>query len=137
MTRVHQQTDRSERVAEMVSEIADMMSTDEQEVVRYRLEASEIDWEIAPGRKVRGYGFNGQVPGPVLEAKQGVPVEIEFTGETFTYRFTEAREIQRNWGRGLRPPGASRCSARKLAARFFPPRPPGYVLAAPYRRYTP
>jgi FtsP/CotA-like multicopper oxidase with cupredoxin domain len=49
------------------------------EVVRYRLEASEVEWEIAPGRSVRGYGFNGQVPGPVLEAKQGVPLEIEFT----------------------------------------------------------
>jgi FtsP/CotA-like multicopper oxidase with cupredoxin domain len=49
------------------------------EVVRYRLEAAEIEWEIAPGRTVRGYGFNGQVPGPVLEAKQGVPLEIEFT----------------------------------------------------------
>jgi FtsP/CotA-like multicopper oxidase with cupredoxin domain len=48
-------------------------------VVRYRLEAGQVDWEIAPGRKVRGYGFNGQVPGPVLEAKQGVPLEIEFT----------------------------------------------------------
>lgn len=48
-------------------------------VVRYRLEAREIDWEIAPGRKVRGYGFNGQVPGPVLEATQGIPLEIEFT----------------------------------------------------------
>jgi FtsP/CotA-like multicopper oxidase with cupredoxin domain len=48
-------------------------------VVRYRLEAAEIDWEIAPGRTVRGYGFNGQVPGPVLETKQGVPLEIEFT----------------------------------------------------------
>src|SRR5918995_2669669 len=49
------------------------------EVVRYRLEASEVEWEIAPGRSVRGYGFNGQVPGPVLEAKQGVALEIEFT----------------------------------------------------------
>ena len=39
-------------------------------VVRCHLEAGEVDWEIAPGRKVRGYGFNGQVPGPVLEAKQ-------------------------------------------------------------------
>ena len=48
-------------------------------VIRYRLEASEIEWEIAPGRTVRGYGFNGQVPGPVLEAKQGVPLEVEFT----------------------------------------------------------
>lgn len=48
-------------------------------VVRYRLEAGDVEWEIAPGRKVRGYGFNGQVPGPVLDAKQGVPLEIEFT----------------------------------------------------------
>jgi FtsP/CotA-like multicopper oxidase with cupredoxin domain len=47
--------------------------------VRHRLEAAEIEWEIVPGRTVRGYGFNGQVPGPVLEAKQGVPLEIEFT----------------------------------------------------------
>ena len=47
--------------------------------VRYRLEAGEIDWEIAPGRTVRGYGFNGQVPGPVLEGKRGVPLEIGFT----------------------------------------------------------
>jgi FtsP/CotA-like multicopper oxidase with cupredoxin domain len=47
--------------------------------VRYRLEATEIEWQIGSGRTVRGYGFNGLVPGPVLEAKQGVPLEIEFT----------------------------------------------------------
>src|SRR5438552_3962496 len=41
-------------------------------------------------------------------------------------------------GRGsLRPPAASRCSARKLAARSFPRRPPAYVLAALVRRFTP
>jgi len=54
-------------------------SSDVESVVRYRLEAGEVDWEIAHGRTVRGYGFNGQVPGPILEAKQGVPLEIEFT----------------------------------------------------------
>ena len=48
-------------------------------IVRYRLEAGEVEWVIAPGRTVRGYGFNGQVPGPVLEAQQGVPLEIAFT----------------------------------------------------------
>src|ERR1041385_8056197 len=48
-------------------------------VIRYRLEASEVEWEIGDGRTVRGYGFNNQVPGPVLEAKQGIPLEIEFT----------------------------------------------------------
>jgi FtsP/CotA-like multicopper oxidase with cupredoxin domain len=67
-------------------------------VTRYRLEASEIEWEIAPGRTVRGYGFNGQVPGPVLEAKQGVPLEIEFTN-----RLPEPTVI--HW-HGLRIPAA-------------------------------
>ena len=67
-------------------------------VVRYRLEAGEVDWEFAPGRTVRGYGFNGQVPGPVLEAKQGVPLEIEFTN-----RLPEPTVI--HW-HGLRIPAA-------------------------------
>ena len=68
------------------------------DVVRYRLEAGEVDWEIAPGRKVRGYGFNGQVPGPVLEARQGVPLEIEFAN-----RLPEPTVI--HW-HGLRIPAA-------------------------------
>src|SRR5689334_15807477 len=67
-------------------------------VVRYRLEAAEVDWEIGPGRKVRGYAFNGQVPGPVLEAKQGTPLEIEFTN-----RLPEPTVI--HW-HGLRIPAA-------------------------------
>jgi FtsP/CotA-like multicopper oxidase with cupredoxin domain len=67
-------------------------------VVRYRLDASEVDWEITPGRKVRGYGFNSQVPGPILEAKRGVPLEIEFT-----YRLPELTVI--HW-HGLRIPAA-------------------------------
>src|ERR1044071_7941728 len=67
-------------------------------VVRYRLEAGEVDWEIAPGHKVRAYGFNGQAPGPVLEAKQGVPLEIEFTN-----RLPEPTVI--HW-HGLRIPAA-------------------------------
>ncbi len=65
---------------------------------RYRLEAGEVEWEIAPGRTVRGYGFNGQVPGPILEAKQGVPLEIEFTN-----RLPEPTVI--HW-HGLRIPAA-------------------------------
>ena len=68
------------------------------EVVRYRLEAAEIEWEIGPGRTVRGYGFNGQVPGPVMEAKQGVALEIEFTN-----RLPEPTVI--HW-HGLRIPAA-------------------------------
>ena len=73
-------------------------SSDVGSVVRYRLEAGEVEWEIVPGRKVRGYGFNGQVPGPVLEARQGVPLEIEFTN-----RLPEPTVI--HW-HGLRIPAA-------------------------------
>ncbi|HKO58022.1 MAG TPA: multicopper oxidase family protein [Thermoanaerobaculia bacterium] len=37
------------------------------------LEARETQWIVA------GYGYNGRVPGPVIEAKQGQPLEIRFT----------------------------------------------------------
>ena len=52
---------------------------DGQEVIRISLEARPTDWEVAPGVTISGYGYNGQVPGPVIEAKQGVPLEIKFT----------------------------------------------------------
>ena len=35
------------------------------------LEARETDWAIRPGLAVRGWGFNGVVPGPTLEARAG------------------------------------------------------------------
>lgn len=39
--------------------------------VEYTLVASEFDWEVKPGKTVRAWGFNQQVPGPVLKAKRG------------------------------------------------------------------
>lgn len=39
--------------------------------VVYHLEASEFGWDIAPGKTVPAWGFNRQVPGPVLKAKKG------------------------------------------------------------------
>ena len=51
----------------------------EQEFIQVELEARETTWEYAPGRKVAGYSFNGQIPGPVIEAKQGVPLQIRLT----------------------------------------------------------
>jgi FtsP/CotA-like multicopper oxidase with cupredoxin domain len=35
------------------------------------LEARPSDWEIAPGHRVNGYAFNGEVPGPTIEARVG------------------------------------------------------------------
>jgi FtsP/CotA-like multicopper oxidase with cupredoxin domain len=47
--------------------------------IRIALEARPTHWEVAPGITISGYGYNGQVPGPVIEAIQGVPLEVAFT----------------------------------------------------------
>lgn len=40
-------------------------------VIEYQFEASEFQWEIAPGKNVPAWGFNQQVPGPVIKARKG------------------------------------------------------------------
>jgi FtsP/CotA-like multicopper oxidase with cupredoxin domain len=39
--------------------------------VTYNLEANTFQWEVAPGKTVEAWGFNNQLPGPVLKAKKG------------------------------------------------------------------
>src|SRR5436190_1707475 len=34
------------------------------------LEAREVDWEFAPGRKIRGFGYNGEIPGPTFDGER-------------------------------------------------------------------
>jgi FtsP/CotA-like multicopper oxidase with cupredoxin domain len=46
---------------------------------RVEIDAREIVWEPNPGKAVRGYGYDGRVPGPVIEATQGEPLEIRLT----------------------------------------------------------
>lgn len=48
-------------------------------VVKVDLDAREMDWEFAPGRRTRGWGYNGQIPGPVLEARVGDVLEVRLT----------------------------------------------------------
>jgi FtsP/CotA-like multicopper oxidase with cupredoxin domain len=43
------------------------------------LHAAEHAWEISPGVVVSGYAFNGQVPGPVIEATVGDTLLVGFT----------------------------------------------------------
>jgi FtsP/CotA-like multicopper oxidase with cupredoxin domain len=43
------------------------------------LEAAEHDWEISPGTVAHGYAFNGQAPGPVIEARVGDTLLVRFT----------------------------------------------------------
>src|ERR671920_1026332 len=47
-------------------------------VVRVDFEAKEFDWSVA-GRTVRGWGYNGSVPGPVIDAHVGDVLEVHFT----------------------------------------------------------
>jgi FtsP/CotA-like multicopper oxidase with cupredoxin domain len=67
-------------------------------VIRVELEARETDWEYAPGRFVRAWGYNGQVPGPVIEARVGDVLEVRLTN-----RLPEPTTI--HW-HGLRVPAA-------------------------------
>lgn len=43
------------------------------------LHAAEHSWEVCPGTVVHGYGFNGQVPGPVIEAAVGDRLLVQFS----------------------------------------------------------
>jgi FtsP/CotA-like multicopper oxidase with cupredoxin domain len=47
--------------------------------VEYNLEASEFKWEIAPDRTIEAWGFNKQIPGPVLKANVGDTIVIRLT----------------------------------------------------------
>jgi FtsP/CotA-like multicopper oxidase with cupredoxin domain len=60
------------------------------------LQARETDWEFALGRTIRGYGFNDQVPGPLIEAEVGDTLHV-----TLTNRLPEPTTI--HW-HGLRIP---------------------------------
>lgn len=40
-------------------------------VVEYNLEASAFNWEISPSKTIEAWGFNKQLPGPVLRANAG------------------------------------------------------------------
>ncbi len=41
------------------------------------LEISEIEWELAPKKKIRTTAYNGQIPGPLVRVTEGKPVSIE------------------------------------------------------------
>jgi FtsP/CotA-like multicopper oxidase with cupredoxin domain len=48
-------------------------------VVTVELEARETEWEFVPGQRTRAWGYNGQVPGPVIEAEVGDVLEVRLT----------------------------------------------------------
>lgn len=49
---------------------------------KFVLEASIIDWEVAPGQIVEGWAYNGQIPGPQIIVDVGDKVQVELTNNT-------------------------------------------------------
>ncbi len=47
----------------------------------YRIQIEEIDWELAPKKKVRTTAYNGRIPGELLRVTEGKPVTIEITNK--------------------------------------------------------
>lgn len=47
--------------------------------VRYDLTAGVFNWEIAPGKSIEAWGYNAQVPGPVLKARRGDTLVVRLT----------------------------------------------------------
>ncbi len=47
----------------------------------YDLTAREIQWEVEPGRKVKAWAYNEQVPGPQIRVREGDRVRITLKNE--------------------------------------------------------
>jgi len=47
----------------------------------FRLTVEEIEHEIAPGMKIKAWGYNGSTPGPLIEAVEGDRVRIYVTNK--------------------------------------------------------
>lgn len=50
-------------------------------VKEFHLIVEEVEWEIAPGMKIKAWGYNGQTPGPTIEAVEGDRVRILVTNK--------------------------------------------------------
>ncbi|MBI3319909.1 MAG: copper oxidase [Candidatus Omnitrophica bacterium] len=50
-------------------------------IKEFHLVVEEIEWEIAPGMTINAWGYNGQTPGPTIEAVEGDRVRIFVTNK--------------------------------------------------------
>jgi FtsP/CotA-like multicopper oxidase with cupredoxin domain len=48
-------------------------------VVSVELDAREVEWRFARDRAIRAFAYNGEVPGPLIEAEVGDTVEVRLT----------------------------------------------------------
>lgn len=49
--------------------------------IYYELTATAFDWAMSEDKKIRAWGFNNQVPGPVIKAKKGDTLVIKVKNE--------------------------------------------------------
>ena len=47
----------------------------------FDLTASEVQWEVEPGRRVTAWAYNGQVPGPQIRVREGDRVRVVLKNE--------------------------------------------------------
>ena len=47
----------------------------------FTLTAKEVPWTLAPGKVVKGWAYNGQIPGPEIRVKEGDRVRVTFKNE--------------------------------------------------------
>ena len=50
-------------------------------VREFELTCSEIDWEVAPGQRLKALAYNGQVPGPIIRVTEGEPIRVKVTNK--------------------------------------------------------
>ncbi len=50
-------------------------------VKEFHLTVEAVEWEVAPGMKIKAWGYNGQTPGPTIEAVEGDRVRILVTNK--------------------------------------------------------
>jgi FtsP/CotA-like multicopper oxidase with cupredoxin domain len=48
----------------------------------FTLRITPVSFEITPGKTIYTFGYNGQVPGPLLRMKEGVPVMVDVFNDT-------------------------------------------------------
>ena len=92
----------------------------------YSLRIAPMDLELAPKINVRTMAYNGQVPGPLLRVKEGVPVRIEVTNAS------ETEELVHWHGLAIDPihdgameEGSPMLPPKKKTIYEFTPRPAG------------
>lgn len=83
----------------------------------FKLVAEEIDHEMAPGTKIKAWGFNGDTPGPTIEVVQGDRVRILVENQ-----LPEAAAV--HWHGVMLPSGMDGVSGLSQ-----PPIPPGETFA--------